>query len=358
MLCSPDWLNENLGNPSVRIFDCSIEMRPQPVGRSILISGKDEWARAHIPGAQYLLMPDELSSPTETILFGLPSPDHVQQVMRSHGVNDDDTIVLYSRGYIGPIVRVWWVLMASGARDVRVLDGGFEGWRETGFALTDLCVTVSSWGDFTARPRPDLRADIEDVAAALHDPDVVLVNALSPEQFVGSGGANYGRPGRIPESASVPLTDLLRPGTSWFRSLDEIAAIFDAAGVLRHSRIISYCGGGIAASGTTFALHLIGRTDASLYDGSLAEWSADPLRPMILGSTERTEAPTTGTQGKGRRKAFERMVARLELRGYQFEGDPSFMESVEDWIEGRIEISKLRTLYGDLVRSRHRQLNR
>ncbi|WP_395517738.1 hypothetical protein [Pseudorhizobium flavum] len=53
-----------------------------------------------------------------------------------------------------------------------------------------------------------------------------------------------------------------------------------------------------------------------------------------------------------RRKAFERMVARWEARGFQFESDPSFLESVEDWIQGRIEIPELRVIYMNLVRSR------
>lgn len=59
-----------------------------------------------------------------------------------------------------------------------------------------------------------------------------------------------------------------------------------------------------------------------------------------------------------RRKAFENMVAGLEARGLQFESDPGFMENVEDWIEGRIEVADLRTAFMDLIRSRHRRLNK
>ena len=58
-----------------------------------------------------------------------------------------------------------------------------------------------------------------------------------------------------------------------------------------------------------------------------------------------------------RRKAFERMVARWEARGFQIESDPSFLESIEDWIEGRIEIPELRVIYKNLVRSRNSSFN-
>lgn len=283
MLCTREWLNEHLGDPRLRIFDCTLEMKPQPVGRSLLVSGRPDFDRAHLPGARYLSMFDELSAPHDSVPYGLPAAARVEQVMRAHGVNDGDTIVLYGSGYLGPVVRTWWVLAAMGADDVRILDGGLEGWREAGLPLTSDAGPHPAPGTFTARPRPDLRADADEVAAAIGDPEVALVNALSPEQFTGCGGAHYGRPGRIPGSVSVPFRDLLRPGTSWFRSEDEIRGIFAAAGVLDRPRIISYCGGGIAASGTSFALHLIGRRDAALYDGSLTDWAADPSRPMVTG---------------------------------------------------------------------------
>lgn len=284
MLCTPQWLHDHLGDKNLRIFDCSVEMRPQPVGKSLLISGRDNWASTHIPGSRYLSMPDELSAPEATTPYGLPPAARVQQVLRAHGVNDHDIIVLYGEGYIGPVVRSWWVLTASGARDVRILDGGLENWREAGLPLTDRDEATPAAGNFTARPKPALRVGAGEVAAAMDDPTTALLNALSPEQFTGSGGAHYGRPGRIPGSVSVPFRDLLRPGTSWFRSQEEIRVILEKAGVLDQPRIISYCGGGIAASGTTFALHLIGRQDAMLYDGSLTDWSADPSRPMVTGT--------------------------------------------------------------------------
>ncbi len=52
------------------------------------------------------------------------------------------------------------------------------------------------------------------------------------------------------------------------------------------------------------------------------------------------------------------MLVRMEARGYHFENDPGFRSSVEDWIEGRMEISELRMIYMDLLRSRHRRLNK
>ena len=55
------------------------------------------------------------------------------------------------------------------------------------------------------------------------------------------------------------------------------------AAVIDDRRVISYCGGGIAASLDAFVLHLLGRHDVSVYDGSLMEWSTDPSLPMEVG---------------------------------------------------------------------------
>jgi len=46
-------------------------------------------------------------------------------------------------------------------------------------------------------------------------------------------------------------------------------------------RIVVYCGGGIAAAGTGFALRQAGHPDVAVYDGSLDEWAADPAAPLV-----------------------------------------------------------------------------
>lgn len=290
MLCSHDWLMKNLHNPCVRVFDCTMTMVLQPMGKSIVTSGLQAWQNAHVPGSQYLNMVTDLSAPAVSIAYGLPGPEKIQSVMRRLGVNQDDTIVLYGSGYLGPVTRSWWVLKASGARDVRILDGGFEGWTKAALPVSRASITVEE-GSFVSAPQPAMVASIADVKTAINDCDTALVNALSPEQFSGMGGTHYGRPGRIPGSINVPFRSLLKEGTSWFRDVDAITDMFAAQDVLKKDKIINYCGGGIAASGTAFALHLIGRDDASLYDGSLINWIADPARPLVVGDRVRAFGP-------------------------------------------------------------------
>ncbi len=109
-----------------------------------------------------------------------------------------------------------------------------------------------------------------------------MVNALSPEQHRGDG-VHYGRPGRIAGSVNVASRDLLDPMTGAFIPADEIAAALRGVGALDAERVVPYCGGGIAASVTTFWLTRLGHRNVALYDASLSEWVTDPNLPMETG---------------------------------------------------------------------------
>jgi thiosulfate/3-mercaptopyruvate sulfurtransferase len=116
------------------------------------------------------------------------------------------------------------------------------------------------------------------VRAATERGDTCLVNALDRAQHRGET-QHYARPGHIVGSTNVPAMELVDEGTHRYRPLDDLSAAFaDVAG--RGQRVITYCGGGIAASSDAFVLHLLGHDDVAVYDSSLNEWAADPSLPM------------------------------------------------------------------------------
>jgi thiosulfate/3-mercaptopyruvate sulfurtransferase len=125
-------------------------------------------------------------------------------------------------------------------------------------------------------------ADWKAVLAALEDPGVRLVNALSADEHSGKV-TRVARPGRIPGSVNVPAGSLVDPGTNAFLDLNELRAVFERAGLLGSHRVIAYCGGGIAACGDAFVLTLLGARDVVVYDGSLVEWSSRSELPMETG---------------------------------------------------------------------------
>ena len=280
LLVTPAWLHARLDDPSVRILDCTTWMTPQPVGPSRITSGRPDWARAHIPGAQHVCMVDDLSDPAGAFPYTLPGEAQIAALLSRLGIGQAHHVVLYAAGQPMVVTRAWWVLTALGHPRVSILDGGLPRWQREGRPLTDE-VTAVPPAIFQPRRDTALVADAERVAQAVAGSGERLVNALSPEQFAGTGGAHYGRPGRIPGSLNLPARDLVDPVSMDWLPPEAIAARLAAAGLGDPAEpVITYCGGGIAASVTFFALRLLGRDKVALYDNSLLEWSADPARPM------------------------------------------------------------------------------
>jgi thiosulfate/3-mercaptopyruvate sulfurtransferase len=120
------------------------------------------------------------------------------------------------------------------------------------------------------------------VLAALGDDRACVLNALTEEQHRGDV-VTYARPGRIAGTVNVPARDLVDPETHAYLPADALRAKFAAAGALDAGRVITYCGGGIAASSDAFVLTMLGREDVAVYDASLSEWAADPSLPMERG---------------------------------------------------------------------------
>lgn len=282
LIVTAQQLASELGDPALRIFDCTVRMTPRPVGPSIVESGRPDWEKAHIPGAHYLHMLDDLAEPEGHIAYKLPGAAKMEALLRRHGVNDGDSVVLYGAGYPATVTRAFWVLAASGVENIRLLNGGWEAWKGARLPTTVKTPPFAP-GGFHARPRPELLATLDEVVVSMDDHRVQLVNALSPEQFLGIGGAHYGRPGRIPNSLSLPVRNLFDATSLEFAAAPEIRVAAERAGLDPGKRQIVYCGGGIAASGVFFALKLAGYADVALYDGSLLEWCANPELPLVCG---------------------------------------------------------------------------
>jgi thiosulfate/3-mercaptopyruvate sulfurtransferase len=159
-----------------------------------------------------------------------------------------------------------------------VLNGGWHKWTLEGRPVST-APSPHPPARFTARPRPALVATKQDVLAAIGDRGSCLINALTAEEHAGAV-ARYGRPGHIPGSVNVPTVALVDPVTHAYLPAEQLGAQFAAAGALNGDRVITYCGGGIAASSDAFVLTLLGVTNVAVYDGSLLEWAADPSLPM------------------------------------------------------------------------------
>ena len=282
-LVETEWLAAHRGEPDLRVIECTVYLQPADVPGGFRVeSGRAKWAEGHIPGAGFVDLQDELSDRDSKLRFMMPPAAQFAEAMSRHGVGDGARVVLYDRSVNMWAARAWWMLRAFGFDEAAVLNGGFRKWTREGRPLaTD--EGTAPHRIFTALPRPALIADKSGVLAALDDSRACVLNALTDEQHRGTGGTSYGRPGRIAGSANVAARDLVDPETHAYLPLDVLRAKFAASGALDAKRVITYCGGGIAASSDAFVLTLLGRSDVAVYDASLSEWAADPSLPMERG---------------------------------------------------------------------------
>lgn len=281
-LVGTDWLAAHLHDAGLRIFDCTVHLRPATPGPYVVESGRADYERAHIPGAAFVDLQQQLSDSTSELRFTLPPPAALAAAFGAAGLGSEHRIVLYSSTSPMWATRVWWMLRGAGHPCALVLDGGLARWRNEG-RRTDSGQTRHAPARFDATPRADVWADRQQVLAAIGDGAVCTVNALSPALHAGTSEVHYGRKGHIRGSVNVPYASLLREDGT-FGGTEQLAAAFDAVGARAGRRVICYCGGGISATMDALALTLLGHRDVAVYDGSMSEWVRDPALPMDLGA--------------------------------------------------------------------------
>jgi thiosulfate/3-mercaptopyruvate sulfurtransferase len=281
LLTTTDGLEAQLGDPRLRIFDCTVVIELGPDGVAFR-SGRESWEQAHIPGAGFLDLLEELAAPHTAFHFMLPAAEQFARVLGSHGVGDGARVVLYDSQNGSWAARTWWMLRGYGFDDATVLDGGWTKWTLEG-RPTSTAPPVDPPAAFTPRPRPGVFVDRDAVLDAIGDERACLINALPEALHRGEGPALAGRrQGHIPGSGNVPAETLVDPQTRAFLPERELRAALTRAGALDADHVITYCGGGIAASGVAFALRLLGHEDVAVYDASLEEWATDPSLPLTV----------------------------------------------------------------------------
>jgi thiosulfate/3-mercaptopyruvate sulfurtransferase len=275
-----------LGQPDLRLFDCTSYLEYQPEGSDvpyIVVPGRHTFEAGHIPGADFLDLQGEFSDSTTALRFMMPATAQLEAAFGRHGVAANSQVVLYSIGTAMWATRFWWMLRSLGFADVSVLDGGLDQWKAEGRAVETGPAKGYAPATFTAKPQQGYFVGKDQVLAAAADRKTVVVNALNAQLHRGLEPSRYGRPGRIPGSVNVSAATLLDPATKAFVPLAEAETKFAKQGIGRDKRVIAYCGGGISATIDLFQLHRLGYDNLTLYDGSMGEWAKDESLPIETG---------------------------------------------------------------------------
>ena len=272
-LVSTDWLAEHLGEPDLVVVDSSWHMPAS--GRS----GRDEYLAAHIPGARFLDI-DEVSDRSNPAPHMLPTAPEFGAAMERLGIGRDNRIIVYDNSPIRTAARGWFTLRHFGARQVAILDGGFQKWLAEG-RPTESGEPAHAGAEFDADERDEVVSKRQLLAGEVHSPLLDArgkgrFEATEPEPRPGMAG------GHIPGARNLPFGKLYNEDGT-FKSPDELRSLFAEAGIDPSRPFVASCGSGVTASSLVFAAHLLGNDDAGLYDGSWSEWGADPATPKAVG---------------------------------------------------------------------------
>lgn len=277
-----------LGSPQLVLLDVRGEVRvetdAQGVQRAEYVGLPDVYAKGHIPGAIFVDWTRDIVDTENPVPAQLASFAQLENVFGACGIGEGVAVVAYDDHPTSQFAtRVWWALRCCGHDDVRVLDGGWRRWLAEGRPVETGTASIPP-RRFSARPRPDLRVEAEDVAAMLNDPGTVLLDARDRAQYIGAVRRGS-RGGHIPGARSLPRECVVNEDGT-FRSDGDLTRVFGETGALDATRVVAYCNGGVAATNLLFALSILGKQNWANYDGSWNEWSERHDLPVEAGTRD------------------------------------------------------------------------
>ena len=283
-ISSFEWLNNNLDNKKVRIFDCTTYLLYQDDDPSlpyIVESGFREYQISHIKNSAYLDLQKDVSDNSSKFRFTLPDYHTLAKNFSNLGVGDDFHIVLYSRNGLQWATRIWWMLYVLGFKNLSILDGSFNEWKKNNLP-TESKINIFEKSEFKIEINNKIFVDKNRVLGSMNTKECVILNSLTEDLHNGEN-PRYGRPGRIPGSLNIPFHELTDLEKGCFKSPSECLEVFKKKGITQDSRVLNYCGGGIAASLDAFVLFQLGYDDIEIYDNSMSEWATDENLPIEIG---------------------------------------------------------------------------
>ncbi|MCJ8014808.1 sulfurtransferase [Paenibacillus sp. KQZ6P-2] len=274
IVVSKPWVLARMYEPDVTIVDCRFELgKPD--------SGREAYESEHIPGAVYLDLEKDLSSPVREHggRHPLPDPEQLTRTLAQKGITPETRIIAYDDQGGMYASRLWWLLSYLGHKEAFVMNEGFAAWKSAGYPVTaDQPIRVPS--SYTYTLHPEILASMEDVRNAAGTENVIVIDSRDPRRYQGFEETMDKAAGHIPGAKNKFWKLLLDQDGKWIAAdqLQEHYEEFPA-----DKEIIVYCGSGVSACPNFIGLKEAGYTNVKLYSGSWSDWISYEENPIATG---------------------------------------------------------------------------
>jgi len=272
VLVTTEWAESNLDAPNTVFVEVDEDASAYDVG--------------HIAGAVKLDWRSDLQDPVKRDFV---DAQQFSKLLSDKGIGNDDTVILYGGNNNWFAAYAYWYFKLYGHRDVKLLDGGRKKWELDGRPLSADKVERPATSYTAQAPDLSIRAFRDEVIAAIGAKN--LVDVRSPDEFSGKILApahlpqeQSQRPGHITGAINVPWSKAANDDGT-FKSDEDLAKLYAAAGLDGAKETIAYCRIGERSSHTWFVLQeLLGHQNVKNYDGSWTEYGSLVGVPIELGS--------------------------------------------------------------------------
>ena len=261
---SAEKLGDRLSDPNLVIIDCRFRLGDTEWGRA-------EYQKSHIPGAYYLHLDEDLSSPIQEHggRHPLPAPEKFVETLSQLGIERGKTeVVVYDDLRFAFAARLWWLLKFYGHDNVSILDGGFAAWEKAGCTCCADIPDLESDKVFQENRRSHLVVGRDELLAA-KDRQLVVLDCRDAARYRGEVEPIDPIAGSIPGAMNSP----------WKAVSDEngFAQSFEQQQKLwqdypKEQELILYCGSGVTACVNWLSLEITGHTNLKLYAGGWSDW--------------------------------------------------------------------------------------
>src|SRR5215203_1100054 len=187
-LVTTDWLAAHLDDEKVRVVDIRGYVDKTDLGggrqKAAYLAAREEYDEAHIPGAVYVDWTHDITDPDDPVPVQVAPSGRFAALIGSLGIGENTRVVVYDHAGGQFSTRLWWALTYYGHDRVSVLDGGWRKWVAEGRPTTAEVPAIRP-ATFTPRPRPEWRADTEEVLSTSKKGDAIILDARDKGQYTG-----------------------------------------------------------------------------------------------------------------------------------------------------------------------------